>query len=195
MGKKDHDRGWWARVVKTLRLVPSLTTVVVPFLFMDACCIILMAVAMRVSWYDSTWMHEFIYFKLCVLSLLLFVCYCYNTINALIFVGLNFHRSRVFAIFVFFFVFFCGWRIFAVFVFASSSQPLPLRRKNLLRSGISRHLGIKSKWMGILKFPINARTRRKDPVTAHTWPYKCFLSSSRIQLTMVSMKIRHLCRN
>ena len=90
---------------------------------------------------------------------------------------------------------FCESRISAIFAFAPSSQPLPLERKNLLRAGTSRHLGTKNHRTGILELPINARTRRNDPVTAHTWTYKRFLSSSRIQLTVVSMKIPHLYRN
>ena len=60
-------------------------------------------------------------------------------------------------------------RIFVIFVFAPHSQPLPPRRKNLLRSGTSRCLGTKNERTDILKLPINTQTQRDNPVNAHTW--------------------------
>ena len=69
---------------------------------------------------------------------------------------------------------------FCNFAFVLYSQPLPLRRKNLLRSGTSGRLGTQNERMGILKLSIYTRTRRNDPVTAHMWTYKRILRSFRI---------------
>ena len=54
---------------------------------------------------------------------------------------------------------------------------LPLMLKILLRSDTSRLLGTKNERTGILKLSICTWTRDwTDPVTAHMWSYKHFLS-------------------
>ena len=69
---------------------------------------------------------------------------------------------------------FCDFRVWS-FLTDSATE-----KKKLLRSETSCCLEIKNERTNMLKLPINARTRRNDSVTAHTWPYKRFLSSARI---------------